>query len=96
MTNKIISYVGEDLIIECKNLPKMGQNILIDAENGRVIIARVHDLIGRANAPYAVATFLRDSRKYIKSYEELINMPVYYGGVRKKNKYQKYQTRGGR
>ena len=49
MTNKIISYVGEDIIIECKNLPKMGQNILIDSENGRVIIARVHDLIGRAN-----------------------------------------------
>jgi len=79
MPNKIISCVGEEIVVECENLPRLGQNILMDSDAGRVRIARVYDIIGTVESPFVVGKIFRENKKYIKSYEDLINKPVYLG-----------------
>jgi len=88
MTNKIKSYVGDDIVIECKKLPRMGQNVFIDSDSGKVKIARIYDIIGTVDSPFAAAKIFKENKKYIKSYEELINKQVYFE-IKNKNGKEK-------
>ena len=93
MTNKIKSYVGDDLVIECKKLPRMGQNIFIDSDMGKVKIGRIYDIIGAVESPFVVAKIFKENKKYIKSYEELINKQAYFESKNKNGK-EKRKRRG--
>ena len=93
MTDKIISYVGDDIVINCKKLPFSRQNVFIDSDAGKIKIGRVYDTIGTVDSPFVVAKIFKESKKYIKSYEELINKPVYFDAKNKNGKEKKEQGR---
>lgn len=79
MANKIKSYVGKDIVIECKSKPTTGRSVFIDTPAGRIKIARTYDIIGTTDSPFVVAKIFKENERYIKSYEELINKLVYFG-----------------
>ncbi|ODS37001.1 hypothetical protein BEH94_08105 [Candidatus Altiarchaeales archaeon WOR_SM1_SCG] len=93
MESKIKSYVGDDIIIECNDMYVLGRNIFMDSNRGRVKIARVYDIIGNVESPYAVAKIFKQNKRYIKSYEELINKTVY---LQAENKNVKKIRRNGK